>query len=305
MRRWAIRAANAALFTLGCFLAARIAVAILAEVLLPERAEATVGRALPVAGDVSRADTQVILARNLFGAQIAGEAVPTPDTATLEAVETKLPLELLGTVAGEDASVSSAAIQDLGTRKHQVVYVGDAIAAHPSYTVDRIDRGVVYLRGPDKLEKLLLKEDEPDGAKVAAAPQRRGRRVAARTRAQAAAPSDSMAERLAELQEEVGARTTAALYSQARIIPKWEEGKMVGVQLNQVKPGSLYDKIGIRSGDVITSLNGIAIDSPQASSRLLSEFTQAEEFDIVKQDGSTLHVGTSELEGMLSGDDEG
>jgi len=301
MRQWAIRAANAALFTLGCFLAARIFVAILAEVLLPERAEAVVVRATGDVGEKSWADTQVILSRNLFGAQISGAAIDTPKVDTLEAVETKLPLELLGTVAGEDSSVSSAAIQDLGTRKHQVVYEGDALEAHPNYRVERIGRGVVYLRGPDKLEKLLLKEEENgSGVSVAEAP-RRGRRAA---RARGTVPpvaTDSVADRLAEIQGQDGGRTTAALYSQARIIPKWEDGRMVGVQLNQVKAGSLYDKIGLRSGDVVTTLNGIAIDSPQAISRLLSEFAQAEEIDLTMADGRTIRMSQSELQGALAG----
>ena len=77
---------------------------------------------------------------------------------------------------------------------------------------------------------------------------------------------------------------------------------MVGVRLNQVKPGSLYDKIGIKSGDVITTLNGIAIDSPQASSRLLTEFTQAEEFEIELQNGTVHSVDAGQLEQMLGED---
>jgi general secretion pathway protein C len=111
-----------------------------------------------------------------------------------------------------------------------------------------------------------------------------------------------MAERLEELQES-GGRTTASLYSQARIVPEWSEGEMVGVRLNQVKPGSLYEKLGIESGDVITSLNGISIDSPQASSRLLTEFTQAEEFTIELQDGQVIEVDAGQLSQILG--DEG
>ena len=82
-------------------------------------------------------------------------------------------------------------------------------------------------------------------------------------------------------------------------MPEWADGQMVGVRLNQVKPGSLYEKLGIESGDVVTSLNGIAIDSPQASSRLLTEFTQAEEFTIELQDGERIDVPPEQLLELL------
>ena len=46
-------------------------------------------------------------------------------------------------------------------------------------------------------------------------------------------------------------------------------------------------------------LNGIAIDSPQASSRLLTEFTRAEEFTIELQDGEVIEVDSGQLAQML------
>ena len=56
---------------------------------------------------------------------------------------------------------------------------------------------------------------------------------------------------------------------------------MVGVQLNAIKPGSLFEQIGIKNGDVITELNGIKIDSPEQSAKILLEFVDAKSFDVV------------------------
>jgi general secretion pathway protein C len=293
MRRWAIWAANAALFTLGCFLLARIGVAILAEVALPARAEVIAIRPGTSAVAQSWADHNIITDRNIFGAKLTAEEVVVevePDLS-LEAALTKLPLELLGTVASNDPSIASAAINDVGTRKHQVVYLGDALDNHPLVTVHSITRAVVFLESNGKLEKLELADDGTDRAA-----KRKGRPKAKRA-ARRRAPRKSAAVKapLEQLKQNAGGRSTATLYSQARIVPKWEDGKMVGVQLNQVKKGSLYEKIGIRSGDVITSLNGISIDSPQASSKLLSEFTQAKEFDIIMHDKRQIKVSASEL----------
>jgi len=299
MRQWALRSANVVLFVLGCFLAAQIVVSVLAEIAVPD--EAAVSMITPVAHSPSRssedAERKSILDRNLFGARLAGETQqtkPPEEDTQVEAVATKLPLDLLGTVAADNQAFSNAAIMDRGTRKHQVVFIGDTLDAHPRVEVIAISRRTVYLQNGAKRERLdLLEEDgEADGNK----PRR------ARGRVQARAPRQrkrsTIADRIEKLQSE-GGRTTASLYSQARIVPEWSEGEMVGVRLNQVKPGSLYEKLGIESGDVITTLNGISIDSPQASSRLLTELTQAEEFKIELQDGEVIDVPPDELENLL------
>jgi general secretion pathway protein C len=301
MRRWAIWSANVALFVLGCFLAAEIVVSVLAEIALPTDAEAVA--AVPVAPNARQPaqERKAILDRNLFGARIAGQGLPDEaDDEPLVATETKLPLELLGTVASNDESVSNAAIMDRGSRKHQVVFIGDQLEAHPQVEVVAIYRRTVILDNKGKRERLDLREDE--GQPASRGPARgSSRRAAARPTRDA--QRGSIAQRIEQLSKASGGRTTAGLYSQARIVPEWSEGEMVGVRLNQVKPGSLYEKIGIESGDVITTLNGISIDSPQASSRLLTEFTQAEEFTIELQGGEVIEVDSEQLSDML-GDEE-
>ena len=92
-------------------------------------------------------------------------------------------------------------------------------------------------------------------------------------------------------------RNPANLFSQARILPKYEGGNMVGLQVNAVKAGSLLEEIGIESGDVITSLNGVVIEDPQDSARVLAELADAAEFtvDVDRTDGTnetlTFEVG--------------
>ena len=84
-------------------------------------------------------------------------------------------------------------------------------------------------------------------------------------------------------------RNPSNLFSQARILPKYEEGEMVGLQINAIKPESFFEEVGIQSGDVITKLNGTAIDSPEESAKILVELSQAESFtiDVERSDGTT------------------
>jgi len=301
MRQWAIRIANTMLFVLGCFFAAQIVVALLAEA-LPSPPVAIAMAPVVAGGQRQSEERKSILERNLFGARIAGEEAPEeePPPEELVAVETRLPLELLGTIATDDLRLANAAIMDRGSRKHEVVFIGDHLKNHPKVEVIAIRRGTVFLQNGTKRERLDL-HDENENAAAPVARRARNRRPAGRNRLGSGRPT--IAERIEKLQKQGGGRTTASLYSQARIVPEWSEGEMVGVRLNQVKPDSLYAKLGIESGDVITALNGIMIDSPQASSRLLTEFTQADEFEIELKDGQLIEVDSAQLSQILG--DEG
>ena len=54
------------------------------------------------------------------------------------------------------------------------------------------------------------------------------------------------AEQLNELRIGVSElRNAGDLLSQAKITPSWLDGEMQGMELREIEPGSLYDKIGL------------------------------------------------------------
>jgi general secretion pathway protein C len=52
------------------------------------------------------------------------------------------------------------------------------------------------------------------------------------------------------------------LSRQARVIPHYRGGKPQGFKIVGVRPGSLYTNLGIRSGDILKSVNGEEVTSP-------------------------------------------
>ena len=44
----------------------------------------------------------------------------------------------------------------------------------------------------------------------------------------------------------------------------YEDGEMVGVQIDGIRDGGLYDRIGLRNGDVVTEINGVSLADPGA-----------------------------------------
>jgi len=297
MRRVGIRIANVALFTLCCFLVADVFNDISAEFLMVARAAAPAPPAVESLRARSWEERRPILERNLFGAQIA--AMPAPPLPVDELLTTtELPLRLLGTVLSLDPATSRATIEDKSSRKHEVLRTGDSLQAYAQVEVAAIERGRVILLNEDRREELRLQENSRPTAPVPKRTARRSRsRRSSRTRT---ANLGILSERLKDLQSDSGlSRSAADLLTQGRLAPKYHEGEMVGMQIHDIQPGSLYEKIGIEDEDVIVSVNGIPINSAAAGSKILSQLTQADEFEIDFEGKPSITVGPGQLADWL------
>ena len=279
MRRVGIRIANVALFTLCCFLVAEVFNDISAEFLMVARAAALP----PPAVESQRArgweERRPIIERNLFGAQIAAVPAPPPLPVDELLTATKLPLRLLGTVLSLDSATSRATIEDKSSRKHEVLRVGDSLQAYPSVEVAAIERGRVILLNEERREELRLQEDTAPGTP---APKRTARRNRSRRSNRTKTPSlGALSDHLEDLQDDSDLRRAAAdLLTQGKLAPKYLEGEMVGIQVNDIQSGSLYEKVGIEDGDVIVSVNGIPLDSMAAGGKILPQLGGPDGFEI-------------------------
>jgi general secretion pathway protein C len=280
MNRTGILIANGALLVLCCFLAARILAAVAAELLAPPPAEdAALSKPLDRAG-LGTSDPQGILHRNLFKVSTLGFRPAAEDDEVY--AKTSLPLRLLGTAAAADTSRSWAAVEDLDAREHLIVRLNDQLKG--GVRVVRIDRRRIVLQNGPRREELGLEEGASPADSRRSAVKTRSRRT---SRAAGVNDIRSNVRRLGENRFSVRrddvksvANNPAALFSQARILPKYQDGEMVGVQLNSIKAGSLFEQIGIQDGDTITEFNGIQVTGQQESAQVLRELTEAAEFDV-------------------------
>ncbi len=277
MSRALILGINVALVAACCFFAARVIAAVSGSVLEPAAGAAHV-QPIPIPPtDRSWDARQIIISRNPFNASTLAPTAPPP-TEEEKYAKTKLPLELLGTAAHEDTALSWAAVEDLETRTHLVVRVGDRLKGRAD--VLRIERRRIVLQNGPRREELALKEE--NGGK-STRPARRTARARPRARPARNPQVEQLAEnRFAVERQDVNsvANNPAALFSQARILPKYENGQMVGVQLNAIKAGSLFQQIGIQDGDTITEFNGIQVTGQQESAQVLSELSTSQQFSV-------------------------
>jgi general secretion pathway protein C len=254
------RIANAVLFVLSCSVVANVVNQVGGAALIPTEPPRIAAPATTAPAGREWSERAAILDRNLFGAQVVTaaivEKVPEEDLQ-----ETGLPLKLLGTIASEDQIVSSAAIENTSNRKHEVVKVGDRLESHSEVTVARIERGRVILDNAGRREELKLSEEiTPARAPRVAKRASRSRRA----RSRAAKPPKPESSDIGGLGID-----TSALLNQARILPKYEDGQMVGIEISKIEPDSLYEQVGVQEGDVVMELNGVKIDSPAASKSLM------------------------------------
>lgn len=71
------------------------------------------------------------------------------------------------------------------------------------------------------------------------------------------------------------------LLTQARAVPNMVNGALNGFRIDYIAPASFYEKIGIRSGDVLQRVNGIEIRDPTT---MLNLFQQLKNERVVKLD---------------------
>ncbi len=277
--------ANTALFTLCCFLAADTTNDVFGALLDPAP-RVVAAEARPEAPSRRAwSERQVILSRNLFNSATLNPE-PVVEEEPVEEIEaTRLPLKLLGTTAATDPKFSWAAVENRQQRETLVVSLGDKVAANA--TVLKIERRRIILSENGSPRELTLDEEDPTAVK----PRRVARRPSRRRESPAARVKRLGNDRFSVPREDVEKtmRNPANLFSQARILPKYEGGEMVGVQVNSIKDDSIFRNIGLQDGDVITELNGIAIDSPEQSARILQEFSEASNFTVSvdRKDGSS------------------
>ncbi len=65
------------------------------------------------------------------------------------------------------------------------------------------------------------------------------------------------------------------LLRSACIVLEIRHGKTVGFRLDVVKPGGPFARLGMQSGDVISSINGLDISSPERAREIYAELKSA------------------------------
>jgi len=79
------------------------------------------------------------------------------------------------------------------------------------------------------------------------------------------------------------------LMTGGRVVPAFENGAMAGFRLVAVRPGSLYELLGLRSGDLLETINGQSLSNPEAVMGMMGRLREQRTIAVaVKRDDQQL-----------------
>ena len=290
-------ASIAALGALILLLLARIAWTLL-ELGAPPPPPAPVAAAAPVAAPATS------LARwHLFG-----NPAPAVDARGLaeSAPETALALVLHGVLAGADPAHGVAIIADAQGDERSYA-VGAALPGNATLEAVYADR--VALRRNGALESLRLRPPEDATAAPAAANAANAAapRMPLNTApapgllpGSAAAPAPFVTPAIAPMGQDFETITQklgvdpARLAREVSVLPVMENGRFVGVRLGGGRDMPVIARLGLQADDVVTAVNGIALDSPARAQEVARSLAGADAVKVtVRRNGRTEDLSAS------------
>ncbi len=177
---------------------------------------------------------------------------------------------LIGTIASEAASARRAIVWADGMKSPRMVRESDEL--EPNVRVATIARDFVWLARGKRKEKLELL---PVGSKArltlapAAPAPAAGRMPQGTPGAGGEGPPlrvTRMGENSYSLDESSVGQLTGNInqyMTQVRLIPYFEGNKSAGYRLAALRPGSAFEQLGFRGGDIIQQVNSVDLSSPE------------------------------------------
>jgi general secretion pathway protein C len=188
-----------------------------------------------------------IVNAHLFGTVSTEEPALVADVEA--APDTQLSLELRGTITASEEQRALAIIAERGGAE-RVYFLGDAVPGGASLHAVHNDR--VLLRRGGQLEALRLPRSEDAPA---------GRRTTA-TAPRASMPRAATQPTRAASVREVVQQNAAGLTEIIRPQPVFKDGRQQGYRVYPGRQRNQFAQLGLRPGDLITQINGMALDDP-------------------------------------------
>jgi general secretion pathway protein C len=192
-----------------------------------------------------------------------------------------LNLKLWGTVSGSSEG-AYAVIEDVKTREQNLYRAGDVIQTATVKEIFR-EKVVLTVNGIDEVLQMQELESAGASARPGGLPVRAGVPPAGTTRAQRISLRRSYIEQ--------SMTDMASLMTQVQIQPHFENGVPAGLALSNIKPNSIFRRMGLRNGDVISGVDGNVIASVDDALKLVDSLKSASNLSVqVKRRGQEQNI---------------
>lgn len=215
---------------------------------------------------------------------------PQPAPESGDAVPTQLPLKLLGTMTSSDPKMSLATVYQDTTQHSRTVWTGSKIQGAKVLVIGRTR---IWLSNKGRVEFLEIspRSADPEGgpepssaaapaASPAAAPRAFGASL------QQTGPDTYVVQRrdvhdIRPHQKELvdgGERKGA-----------YRNGQWLGIKVVSLVPGSVYERMGLKAGDILLKANGLLLGFPPKQFEAIALLKTATRIDLdIERDGQII-----------------
>ena len=269
--------ADIALLVFAAYMASQIVQGLILSPAEEAIGTSTVGKASNMSRRVGdpAADAEAVIKRNLFGSRI-GNGVPQIKAGReffADLPESSLPLTLLGTVVNERGGRSFAIISQSGSKDQEIYFAGDIVTEGVILATVQRNRVILLREGK---EEVLEKTSE----RAAPASRRRPARRAVGSRVKSS-QNDIRIRKVGNNNYVMDRREVEGvledfnkLLTQIRIVPHFKDGKPNGFKVFNIRPNSLFMKLGMVNGDIIKRVNGLDITGPEQALQMYQQLKQ-------------------------------
>ncbi len=197
--------------------------------------------------------------------------------------KSSLGLTLLGTIFSGNAATSFATIKESGYEVADVYKVGDSIIGQDGAKLVAVGRKKVVINNKGvkeclEIDEKLVKQASKPNMSAPVPPLTMGGGDGAEGEGDGEAPSTVSLDNQyvsGELGEGFG-----KIIQAARFVPHMVENRVDGFKIFAIKKASLFEKIGLKNGDIVTRVNDISLQQPDQGFALYQALQDEKEIQL-------------------------
>jgi general secretion pathway protein C len=227
---------------------------------VPQVSQTETGRERSVQSDYS-----VVFERNLFGS----EPIGTTETAVPGIAPASLSLRGTAELEGRGFAV----FEDTADGRQDVFLVGERVFDGPKLVSVERGRATVLTKGRKQVYEISV-GDEEESEEPEETPEKTPEL------GQGIRKTGENAYAVDRREVEYAIENLNSIITQMRAVPYLRDGASLGFRVFNIRPESLFERMGLKNGDVIQSVNGIELSSPSQALGLLNSVASADQLQV-------------------------
>ncbi len=237
---------------------------------------------------ISDEQIAVIKDRNIFNAENIKSKEDTGKKVSDSIEESNLQIKLLGIISGGHPKNGIAILENQKKKTINSFMVDDIIMKSPSVYLHEIFPDRIIVKNDEVLEYIKIfrnpiyrnRRAKKSRKRIAGLSNRRGLGHQFAEDGLEVAQGDVKVSRL--YWDNMLKRDLPRVLQDAKASPNIVDGQLKGFKLNRIRANSIYQKVGLKDGDVIKEINGIELNDTGRALKLLNRLKNADAEIIVK-----------------------